>query len=100
LGSLVALNEGTNKGISSEPIILKIHSPNVLPLTLVDTPGLNMSGVCNLVGMTRVPVGDQPQDIEQKIRYLILWKVTNSLQRYGASVHCTTQCHHFGGTSC
>lgn len=26
---------GKNKSISSEPIILKIYSPNVLPLTLV-----------------------------------------------------------------
>lgn len=31
---------GQNKGISKLPISLKIHSPNVLDLTLVDLPGL------------------------------------------------------------
>uniref|UniRef100_A0A8C5RC86 Dynamin-1-like protein n=1 Tax=Laticauda laticaudata TaxID=8630 RepID=A0A8C5RC86_LATLA len=44
---------GNNKGISPEPIHLKIFSPNVVNLTLVDLPG-----------MTKVPVGDQPKDIE------------------------------------
>jgi len=52
---------GKNKGISTDPILLKIYSPNVLPLTLVDTPG-----------MTRVPVGDQPPDIEARIRDMIM----------------------------
>jgi len=51
---------GTNKGISPHPIALKIFSPKVLNLTLVDTPG-----VC------KVPVGDQPGDIEAQIRKLI-----------------------------
>jgi dynamin 1-like protein len=31
---------GKNKGISPEPILLKIYSPNVINLTLVDTPGI------------------------------------------------------------
>ncbi|GCC48759.1 hypothetical protein chiPu_0033223, partial [Chiloscyllium punctatum] len=31
---------GVNKGISSEPIHLKIYSPSVLNLTLIDLPGL------------------------------------------------------------
>jgi hypothetical protein len=31
---------GKNKGISPEPILLKIFSPNVINLTLVDTPGI------------------------------------------------------------
>lgn len=31
---------GQNKGVSKLPIHLKIHSPNVLNLTLVDLPGL------------------------------------------------------------
>lgn len=31
---------GGNKGISKEPISLRIYSPNVLNLTLVDLPGL------------------------------------------------------------
>ena len=43
--------------ISSEPIRLRIVSPNVLTMTLVDLPGL-----------TRVPVGDQPPDIEKQVR--------------------------------
>lgn len=51
---------GTGKAVSKEPIILHIHSADVLPLTLVDTPG-----------MTRVPVGDQPSDIEHQIRDMV-----------------------------
>jgi dynamin 1-like protein len=31
---------GKNKGVSKVPILLKIYSPKVLPLTLVDTPGI------------------------------------------------------------
>lgn len=31
---------GQNKGISKLPISLRIYSPNVLDLTLVDLPGL------------------------------------------------------------
>lgn len=57
---------GTNKGISSEPIRLKIYSPRVLNLTLVDLPGV-----------TKVPVGDQPLDIENQIRHLILQYISN-----------------------
>ncbi|KTW29785.1 vacuolar protein sorting-associated protein 1 [Pneumocystis carinii B80] len=49
------------KGISPIPINLRIYSPNVLTLTLVDLPGL-----------TKVPVGDQPKDIEKQIREMIL----------------------------
>ena len=51
---------GTNKGISRQPINLKIYSPHVLSLTLVDLPGL-----------TKVPIGDQPTDIEKQTRNLI-----------------------------
>ncbi|XP_072256358.1 dynamin-1-like protein isoform X4 [Pyxicephalus adspersus] len=57
---------GNNKGISPEPIHLKIFSPNVVNLTLVDLPG-----------MTKVPVGDQPKDIEVQIRELILRYISN-----------------------
>ncbi|KNC50880.1 dynamin-A [Thecamonas trahens ATCC 50062] len=56
---------GRNKGISAKPIILQITSPHVLPLTLVDTPGI-----------ARVPVGDQPRDIEAQIRNLVLEYIT------------------------
>ena len=51
---------GKNKGVSTVPINLKVYSPNVLNLTLVDLPG-----------MTKVPVGDQPKDIERQIREMI-----------------------------
>ncbi|EIN08035.1 hypothetical protein PUNSTDRAFT_144490 [Punctularia strigosozonata HHB-11173 SS5] len=52
---------GKNAGISPLPINLRIYSPNVVTLTLVDLPG-----------MTRVPVGDQPKDIEKQIRDMLL----------------------------
>ncbi|KAL4791585.1 vacuolar ATP synthase catalytic subunit A [Aspergillus venezuelensis] len=52
---------GRNAGISAAPINLRIYSPNVLTLTLVDLPGL-----------TKVPVGDQPRDIEKQIRDMVL----------------------------
>lgn len=51
---------GSNKGIVRQPINLKIFSPHVLNLTLVDLPGL-----------TKVPIGDQPADIEKQTRTLI-----------------------------
>ncbi|XP_040607144.1 dynamin-1-like protein isoform X8 [Mesocricetus auratus] len=57
---------GNNKGVSPEPIHLKVFSPNVVNLTLVDLPG-----------MTKVPVGDQPKDIELQIRELILRFISN-----------------------
>uniref|UniRef100_A0A8C4YY60 Dynamin-1-like protein n=1 Tax=Gadus morhua TaxID=8049 RepID=A0A8C4YY60_GADMO len=57
---------GSNKGISDDPIHLKIFSPHVVNLTLVDLPGI-----------TKVPVGDQPQDIEVQIRELILKHISN-----------------------
>ncbi|OZC07713.1 dynamin family protein [Onchocerca flexuosa] len=52
---------GQNKGISPIPINLRVFSPNVLNLTLIDLPGL-----------TKVPVGDQPADIEHQIREMLL----------------------------
>lgn len=52
---------GKNKGISRLPINLKIYSDRVLNLTLVDLPGL-----------TKIPIGDQPTDIERQTRSLIL----------------------------
>ncbi|RDW64280.1 dynamin-related GTPase DNM1 [Aspergillus mulundensis] len=52
---------GNNKGINRQPINLKIFSPHVLNLTMVDLPGL-----------TKVPIGDQPSDIEKQTRTLIL----------------------------
>uniref|UniRef100_A0A0X3P4Y2 dynamin GTPase n=1 Tax=Schistocephalus solidus TaxID=70667 RepID=A0A0X3P4Y2_SCHSO len=52
---------GRNKGISNIPINLRIHSPQVLNLTLIDLPGL-----------TKVAVGDQPPDIEIQIRNMVM----------------------------
>ncbi|GLT47406.1 hypothetical protein SLA2020_211060 [Shorea laevis] len=52
---------GGNKGVSDKQIRLKIYSPNVLDITLVDLPGI-----------TKVPVGDQPSDIEARIRTMIM----------------------------
>ncbi|KAJ2745820.1 vacuolar protein sorting-associated protein 1 [Coemansia sp. BCRC 34301] len=56
---------GKNLGISPIPINLRVFSPNVLTLTLVDLPGL-----------TKVPVGDQPKDIERQIREMIMTYIT------------------------
>uniref|UniRef100_A0A8D3DDP2 Interferon-induced GTP-binding protein Mx n=1 Tax=Scophthalmus maximus TaxID=52904 RepID=A0A8D3DDP2_SCOMX len=56
---------GSNKGISPIPINLRVYSPNVLNLTLIDLPG-----------MTKVAVGDQPQDIEHQIRDMLLQFIT------------------------
>ena len=52
---------GSNKAVSREPLILRVHSKSVLNLTLVDLPGL-----------TKVPVGDQPQNISEQIRTMVL----------------------------
>ncbi|XP_074533276.1 dynamin-1-like protein isoform X2 [Halichoeres trimaculatus] len=57
---------GNNKGISDDPIHLKVFSPHVVNLTLVDLPGI-----------TKVPVGDQPKDIEIQIRELIFKYISN-----------------------
>ncbi|XP_072531316.1 dynamin-2 isoform X2 [Salminus brasiliensis] len=56
---------GSNKGISPVPINLRVYSPNVLNLTLIDLPG-----------MTKVAVGDQPQDIEHQIRDMLMQFIT------------------------
>ncbi|XP_017754034.1 PREDICTED: dynamin-1-like protein isoform X2 [Eufriesea mexicana] len=57
---------GHNKGICPEPINLKIYSASVVNLTLIDLPGI-----------TKVPVGDQPEDIESQIRQLVLKYICN-----------------------
>nr|CAG4641490.1 EOG090X01UE [Eurycercus lamellatus] len=57
---------GNNKGIAHESINLKVFSTKVVNLTLVDLPGI-----------TKVPVGDQPDDIEEKIYELIYSFVSN-----------------------
>nr|ATL63303.1 dynamin-1-like 2 protein [Nilaparvata lugens] len=57
---------GHNKGISIDPIVLRIYSTSVLNLTMVDLPGI-----------TKVPVGDQPDDIEQQIKTLVSVYISN-----------------------
>mmetsp|Transcript_18703 Transcript_18703/g.26342 ORF Transcript_18703/g.26342 Transcript_18703/m.26342 type:complete len:864 (+) Transcript_18703:54-2645(+) len=57
---------GKNRGINPTPIHLKIYSPRVLALTLVDLPG-----------MAKVAVGDQPPDIEEQIRDMSLKYISN-----------------------
>nr|CCA17876.1 dynamin GTPase putative [Albugo laibachii Nc14] len=57
---------GKNKGISNKTINLKIFSPYVLNLTLVDLPGV-----------TKVPVGDQPVNIEEQIRDMCVEFISN-----------------------
>ncbi|CAL1601812.1 unnamed protein product [Knipowitschia caucasica] len=56
---------GSNKGISPVPINLRVYSPHVLNLTLIDLPG-----------MTKVAVGDQPVDIEHQIRDMLMQFIT------------------------
>ena len=53
------------QGISNKPINLKVFSPHVLDLTVVDLPGL-----------TKVAVGDQPDDIEQQIKEMLYTYIT------------------------
>ena len=57
---------GRNKGISNKSINLKIFSPYVLNLTLVDLPGV-----------TKVPTGDQPEDVEDQIKAMCYEFINN-----------------------
>ena len=66
---------GRNQGISPAPINLRIYSPKVLTLTLVDLPGL-----------TKVPVGEQPRDIERQIKEMVL----NQIQKPNAIILAVT----------
>jgi len=45
---------GSKTAVSAEPIILKIFSPHVLTMTLIDLPGI-----------TKVAIDDQPRNIEE-----------------------------------
>ena len=45
--------------VSAEPILLRIFSPTVMDLTLVDLPGL-----------TQVPTKEQPRDMPERLREL------------------------------
>lgn len=59
------IKTGKNGGISPLPINLRVFSPHVLTLTLIDLPGL-----------TKVPVGDQPRDIEKQIKDMLFKFIT------------------------
>lgn len=61
-----SLISGNNKGISTNPIFMQISSPKVFDLILIDLPGI-----------TKIPIGDQPSDIELRIRELILTYIKN-----------------------
>lgn len=60
---------GSNKGVSHESIVLKVYT-QLYNLTFVDLPGI-----------TKLPVGDQPEDIDEQIQRLIMNYVqqTNSI---------------------
>ena len=57
---------GYNKGISATPIVVKVFSPDVVNLNLIDLPGI-----------TKIPVGDQPNDIERQIKNMIRVYIEN-----------------------
>jgi|UniRef100_A0A2S2QA82 dynamin 1-like protein len=58
---------GDNKNISNQPIVLNVYSKQLYNLSFVDLPGL-----------TKMPVGDQPDDIEIQIRELVLEYINNA----------------------
>lgn len=53
---------GRQKGVSADPIFLRIFSPHVPNLSLVDLPGLTMTALTDQ---------GQPRDIKQQIRAMI-----------------------------
>uniref|UniRef100_A0AC35UDA4 Dynamin GTPase n=1 Tax=Rhabditophanes sp. KR3021 TaxID=114890 RepID=A0AC35UDA4_9BILA len=57
---------GNNKSISDLPIGLKIYSNKVVNLSLIDLPGI-----------TKIAVGDQPENIEEQITKMIMKYVSN-----------------------
>jgi dynamin 1-like protein len=57
---------GSNKGISTLPLVLKIYSHKVVNLSLIDLPGI-----------AKVPIGAQPKDIEAQIVDLIKFYIEN-----------------------
>jgi dynamin 1-like protein len=57
---------GKNKGVTSVPLRLSFHSRRVLDLLLVDLPGL-----------TKIPVGEQPPDIESKVLDIVMPFIKN-----------------------
>lgn len=80
---------GSNKGISNLPINLRVYSPYgknsiILPIisglvfeskTLYLILVLNIT-LIDLPGLTKIPVGDQPADIEAQIRDMLMTFIT------------------------
>ncbi|XP_065067999.1 dynamin-1-like [Rhopilema esculentum] len=56
---------GKTKNVSPIPINLRVYSPHVLNLTLIDLPG-----------MTRVAIPGQPPDIERQIKDMVMTFIT------------------------
>lgn len=56
---------GKTKNVSPLPINLRVYSPHVLNLTLIDLPGL-----------TKIAVAGQPADIETQIRDMVMQFIT------------------------
>jgi dynamin 1-like protein len=57
---------GTNKKLVPNALIIKVFATDVVDLTLIDLPGI-----------TKVPVGDQPPDIEKLVRMMITSYIEN-----------------------
>jgi len=57
---------GKDKGVNNVPINLRVYSPHVLNLTLIDLPG-----------MTRLALPGQPHDIEDQIRNMLITFIQN-----------------------
>lgn len=63
INSITQEYAGQEMNVSNKPIYLKIYSPNITNLTLIDLPGLTMVA-CTDRG--------QPKDIKERIRNLLL----------------------------
>ena len=65
---------GNYKGIANVPLTLVVKKKGVPDLTMVDLPGI-----------TRVPIGDQPDDIYEQISgtFLHLFYIIKELHHFG-----------------
>ena len=72
-----ATNElaGTNSGLVPALISLQVTTPDAPDLTLIDLPGI-----------VRVPIGDQPEDIEKQIKDLIHHHI-QGLHHFATHIH-------------
>ena len=68
--------------MADKPINLKIYSPHVLNLTLVDLPGITKVVAAHIAQAlwshdVQVPIEGQPKDIEAQIRQLVMQFIKN-----------------------